>query len=285
MNKNVCIGLCVYNNKLGLPFVLNNINKMTTVFEQINIIACYDESCDNSLEILTEYKNSSTEINLDIIENAYGNRSSRTTNISNARNSILDKIRESYSEHTYFIMMDSNEYSCIGDLNIDIIEEVLQRENEWDSISFDREAGYYDTWALSYDPYIYSFFHFVESSTVVSMMRVHFNDLLENAKNNDMNKLIPVYSAFNGFAIYKSKMFLNCSYSSTIDINYIPLDILQKEKDLTNCKIKNNYFFNDCEHRMFHMESIQKNGSKIMICLKSVFSKLAEPMHNLRGPA
>ena len=284
MNKNVCVGLCVYNNSAGLPAVLNNIDKLTTVFEKVNIIACYDESYDNSLEILTEYQKNQTEIQLDIIANKYGNTSGRTANIANARNSVLDKIRESYSHYTYFIMMDSNEYSCIGDLNTNVIEEILQRENEWDSVSFDREAGYYDTWALSYDPYIYSFFHFGNSSKVVSMMREHFNALMENTKKEDINQLIPVYSAFNGFAIYKSSMFLNCSYSSNIDLEYMPMDILQKEVDLTDSKLMP-IFSDDCEHRMFHMESIKKNGSKIMISLKSVFSKLAEPIPHLRGPA
>jgi glycosyltransferase involved in cell wall biosynthesis len=284
MNKNVCVGLCVYNNSAGLPAVLNNINKLTTVFEKVNIIACYDESYDNSLEILTEYQKNHAEIQLDIIENKYGNKSGRTSNIANARNSVLDKIRETYSDYTYFIMMDSNEYSCIGDLNTNVIEEILQREDEWDSVSFDREAGYYDTWALSYDPYIYSFFHFGNSSKVVSMMRTHFNTLMKNAKREDMNQFIPVYSAFNGFAIYKSSMFLNCSYSSVINLEYMPIDILEKEVELTDSKLMP-IFSDDCEHRMFHMESIKKNGSKIMISLKSVFSKLAEPIPHLRGPA
>jgi hypothetical protein len=107
---------------------------------------------------------------------------------------------------------------------------------------------------------------------------------MKNAKREDMNQFIPVYSAFNGFAIYKSSMFLNCSYSSVINLEYMPIDILEKEVELTDSKLMP-IFSDDCEHRMFHMESIKKNGSKIMISLKSVFSKLAEPIPHLRGPA
>ena len=36
-------------------------------------------------------------------------------------------------------MMDSNEYSCIGDINIDVLKESLLLNN-WDSLSFDRAA-------------------------------------------------------------------------------------------------------------------------------------------------
>ena len=46
----VCIGLCVYNNGFGLPYIFNNIERIQTLFtEKINIIVAYDESHDNSL--------------------------------------------------------------------------------------------------------------------------------------------------------------------------------------------------------------------------------------------
>ena len=153
-------------------------------------------------------------------------------------------------------MMDSNEYSCIGDINIDVLKESLLLNN-WDSLSFDRAAGYYDTWALSFDPYIYSFFHFSNWGSVVNMMRDEFKNLLKYYKNEKCNELIPVYSAFNGFAIYKTKKFLNCKYSSNIDISLFPPNTINNEEILTKERIimsKNN----DCEHRHFHLEAIQK---------------------------
>ena len=89
--------------------------------------------------------------------------------------------------------------------------------------------------------------------------------------------LIPVHSAFNGFAIYKTSMFLNCSYSSMIHINLFP-------KHLIRCKIVND-FKNDCEHRKFHLEAIKKNGARIMVSPLSIFYKLPVPNPKLRGPA
>ena len=66
---------------------------------------------------------------------------------------------------------------------------------------------------------------------------MHFKDYKEWEKyiNTVMAKtppktLISCLSAFNGFAIYKSSMFLNCSYSSVINLEYMPIDILEKER-------------------------------------------------------
>ena len=42
-------------------------------------------------------------------------------------------------------------------------ENILKINDKWDCISFNREAGYYDMWALSFIPYVYSFNHFVDA--------------------------------------------------------------------------------------------------------------------------
>ena len=203
---------------------------------------------------------------------------SRTMRIANARNEILNYMRLSEKKcvyNKYFIMMDSNEYACVGQINIDTLRDALQRSHEWDSISFDREAGYYDYWALSFDPHIYSFYHVQNKHDVLHQMVASFATKLNASR--DLHMLIPVYSAFNGFAIYKTHMFLNCSYSSFIHIPLFP-------KELLPSKIVNN-FKNDCEHRKFHLEAIKKNGAKIMVSPLSIFHKLPIPNPNLRGPA
>ncbi len=310
-NNNCIIGLCVYNNERGLPNVLSNIVKLSEskLFNKITIVAFYDSSSDKSYSILESFKNqyqlgnnsSFQMIETVIISNnkkefrmSFGNASrvmdkSRTMRIAIARNEILNYIRSLQMRGTYnnfFIMMDSNEYACVGQINIDTLRSALERSDEWDSISFDREAGYYDYWALSFDPHIYSFYHVENKNETLQSMVTSFAKKLNDAKlnitnefneNNSSYKLIPVYSAFNGFAIYKTSMFLNCSYSSIINIHLFP-------KHLLPSKILN-HFKNDCEHRKFHLEAIKKNGARIMVSPLSIFYKL--PIHNpnLRGPA
>jgi len=280
MNCIVC--LCVYNNEFGLPFVLNNILKINDFFPNIKILVFYDNSQDKSLEILNNFNEKYR--NMEIIINTNPKSFLRTQNIANARNSLLEQIREKYSDVPYFIMMDSNEYSCIGNINMDVLKKGIDRNNEWDALSFDREAGYYDTWALSFEPFIYSFFHFHNWQNVVELMRVDFKQLMDDYKRNKPNEFIPVYSAFNGFSIYKTSKFINCSYSSNINIDLFPQDVLIKQFEVTNSNIIHN-FTNDCEHRHFHLEAIKKNNAKIRICQDFLFAKFINPPKNLRGPA
>ena len=292
-NNNCAVGLCVYNNERGLPRVLSNIVCMSQskLFDKITVVAYYDTSADKSYSILESFKNQhsksgcSTLIEMIIISNNkreirvnFGNASrvSRTARIADARNQILNYVRLAQNKNKYFIMMDSNEYACVGQINIDTLRDALNRSHEWDSISFDREAGYYDYWALSFDPHIYSFFHMQNKTEALYQMITSFSKKLTESRES--RKLIPVYSAFNGFAIYKTQMFLNCNYTSLIRLHMFPKELLLP------CKILNHYK-NDCEHRQFHLEAIKKNGAKIMVSPLSIFYKLPLPNPSLRGPA
>jgi hypothetical protein len=299
-NGNNCvIGLCVYNNERGLPSVLSNIVNISQskIFDKLTVVASYDASIDKSYSILESIKNQnsnsgSTLIETVIISNktkesrmSFGNASrvldkTRTMRIAAARNEILNYMRFAHKRgqcNNYFIMMDSNEYACVGQINLETLRNALQRSHEWDSISFDRQAGYYDYWALSFDPHIYSFFHVQNKNDTLNKMITDFAKKLNESRNSHDLDLIPVYSAFNGFAIYKTSMFLNCSYSSFINIHLFP-------KQLLPAKIVN-YFKNDCEHRKFHLEAIKKNSAKIMVSPLSIFYKLPVPNPSLRGPA
>ena len=267
------ICLCVYNNEQGLPRVLNNIKKVILLFKNTKIIAYYDSSHDNSLKLLQN-----SELDIEIIINDKPRESLKTLNICNARNAILKRIFELNPE--YFIFMDSNEYSCVGDINVEIIQEILLCSSEWDSVSFNREAGYYDYWALSFDPYIYSFFHFNQNYQVTLVkMKYCFDEVLLTNKD-----LIPVYSAFNGFAIYKTEKFINCEYSISIDHSLFPKDIIIKQAGILSQSISSNTY-NDCEHRHFHLQAINKNNARIRIYNKSLFNKLEGDNTHLRGPA
>ena len=301
INNNCVIGLCVYNNERGLPSVLSNIVKISQskLFDKITVVAFYDASADKSYSILESFKNQHSKsgpgfshelIETVIISNhkkeirmSFGNASrvidkSRTMRIANARNEILNYMRFAHKRgqvNKYFIMMDSNEYACVGQINIDTLRSAIQRSDEWDSISFDREAGYYDYWALSFDPHIYSFYHVQNKDETLQDMVASFATKLNTSR--DSQDLIPVYSAFNGFAIYKTNMFLNCSYSSLIHIKLFPKQLLPRKLL--------NHFKNDCEHRKFHLEAIKKNGARIMVSPLSIFYKLPVPNPRLRGPA
>jgi glycosyltransferase involved in cell wall biosynthesis len=281
-----CICLCVYNNEEGLPYVLKNVEKICSVYPCV-VLVFYDESSDRSLEILTEW---SERLPIRIVINPKKRLTpkKKLENICHARNMVLDILRSDYSDVPYFIMMDSNNYSCVGDINMDVLDWVMGR-SDWDAISFDREAGYYDFWALSYYPFLYSFFHFTDYKVVLGMMQEDFFLKLENQKQKNINScgddLIVVCSAFNGFSIYRAGFFLNCSYDTKIDLRWFSQRFLKEQQRITG---QNIIAFNgsDCEHRKFHLEAIRKNNARIRICVKSLFKSVGSDLSlNFAGPA
>jgi len=270
------------------------------------VIAFYDNSSDNSHLIMEVFKKkyesvcANTFKMIIVVNNSNGRKmrmdfgggsnavsramdTSRTARIAVARNGILHVIRSLHSKgfcNEYFIMMDSNEYACVGQINIPTLRSALERSDEWDSVSFNRDAGYYDYWALSYDRYIYSTFHVVNRNETANNMREDFEKKLKYANSKNDNKkydFIPVYSSYNGFAVYKTDKFLNCSYSSNIDIRLFPKNLLPRQII--------NKFTNDCEHRKFHLEAIKKNKARIVVSPLSIFYKLPVRNPALRGPA
>jgi hypothetical protein len=256
-----------------LPFVLKNIDdlKEAQIFNNIQILVFYDKSSDSSLNILKNYKGAN-RCPMIIYENSVPLMATRVVRIANARNGLLDMIRKGFSHYEYFAMMDSNHYSCIGKIRPNILREMLSRKDEWDSVSFDREDGYYDHWALSYDPYIYSFFHFENWQFAVKKMRKNFNQIMELYKITKPRELFQVYSAFNGFALYKTRMFLDCNYSSKIDTSLFPVGSVQKHIQTVEQNLIN-LFENDCEHRHFHLEAICRKNARICISFLSLFER------------
>lgn len=273
--------MCVYNNEAGLSAVLRNIRLLKPMFNELKILVAYSFSHDQSLSILM---NNADELSIEIIQVDVIENVDKTRNISNARNALLQKIRDKYCHFPYFIMMDANEYSCVGGINTDLILESLSRHNEWDAISFNREAGYYDYWALSISPYVYSFCHFLDFKTAVIKMRDYFNDILDDYVKNKPNEYISVLSSFNGFSIYKMDKFIDCNYNDTIDLSLFPPNSIYEHIRTIGINIKTHIIF-DCEHRHFHLQAIQKNNAQIKICPKYLFKKINPTNPYLRGPA
>jgi len=277
MTDSCYICLCVFNNEIGLPRVLRNIDilRESNIFQKITVLVFYDTSQDASLQILQQYQTTILSqldpmFYMEIHNELRPLRNVRTERIARARNGLIHMIRRQSQQPNYFIMMDSNDYSCVGTIKPETIRAVIQRQHEWDSISFDREDGYYDHWALSYNPFIYSFFHFSDYEKAVMVLRADFEKLMARWKETSPNEFIPVYSAFNGFAIYKTHIFLDCTYSGKIDMALFSGNAIREQMRRIGGSIKN-VFTGDCEHRHFHLEAIKKNHARIRISQLTAF--------------
>ena len=110
---------CLLNCEKYLHNVFNNIIKIGQLFNNYKIIISYDESNDESLNILLDYQKKYG--NIEIIINKNEKSIYKTENIKNARNSILNFIKNDGNNELYdfFIMMDLDDV-CEKTININV---------------------------------------------------------------------------------------------------------------------------------------------------------------------
>ena len=259
---NCCICGPAKNCGLYINKVLENIEKIGNIFDNYIIIIYYDKSDDDTLKLLKQYKHKNSKLEL------FVNRSPilpfRTHNIAKARNFIMQRIKQKYSNFPYFIMMDLDD-RCALDINIDIIKNNLKR-TDWDAVSFDHPSeGYYDFWALSIRPYVISCHHFHNKL-------LGLNKIINLINNSDKDSLIPCWSAFNGFAIYRTEKFIDCYYDGTFRNDYIPKQLLIENIKFAGPIDQTVQKNEDCEHRHFHFQAILKNNARIRISPLQIFN-------------
>lgn len=281
---NIVVGLCVKNNQNGLLKVFENISAMKPIFNKLFVAAYYDHSEDNSLEILKSLCEKYKLENIIINEEEECEPSNvRIRNIAHARNSILRFITsEECINYDIFCMMDSSMHSCQSKLNIKLLNNCINKKvifKLWDGLSFARKP-YYDI--ASYADNIFQIGYrcypdevtsneFTNSREYKSQIMRRINNTLFASKNQ--GKLLPVDSAFCGFALYKKEKFKNCIYDGLLSIKFMNKELLAK--NLTTYKIQNLHNKinpEDSEHKHFHMMAKKLNNARIMVACTDIFS-------------
>ena len=107
---NCCFCGPVKNCGPYLNKVLENIEKIATLFNDYAIIIYYDQSSDNTLEILKEYQKKNPKLQFYV--NSKPTSKFRTHNIAFARNFCLKFIRNNKEKYPFFIMMDFDDVNC-----------------------------------------------------------------------------------------------------------------------------------------------------------------------------
>lgn len=249
-----CICGTVRNCAPYLNKIFQNMELLGSLFDDYIIILYYDVSDDNTLNIMKNYQTKNPKFLF------YVNNGSllpyRTFRLALGRNFCINTIKEKYSDYEYFIMMDCDD-RCAKNINLNIMKLYLSR-NDWDCLSFMHPDGYYDAWALSIYPYIANCFIYN------SGMNPGVDKVNRIARTIKKNRLIRCSSAFNGLAIYRTNKFINCKYNGSYTLKNIPKTLLiMNVKAVRGFKTDNP--IEDCEHRAFHFEAIQKNGARIRI--------------------
>lgn len=266
-----CICGTVKNCGAYLSKVLDNMEKIGSSFEDYEILIYYDKSYDNSIDILKQYQQKNSKFFF--YENTNPLSKFRTHNLAIARNYCLNYIRKNKDTFSFFIMMDCDDVNC-KEVNINILKKYLNSD-QWDGLSFNTKGGYYDIWALSIRPYIFSYLHFNQSNFYNHVtIKQYINNIIKKAPKNS---LIECLSAFNGFSIYRTNMFLDTYYDGRIRLDLISTKKLIKQSKISNSRIiykkyeHVNGIYEDCEHRAFHIQAINNSKARIRISPEILF--------------
>jgi len=255
-----CICGAVKDCAQYLERVLTNMEKIGSVFDEYVIILCYDDSIDKTLKILTDYVEKNSRFRL-LINTIPVQNGGRTHKIAHARNHCLKHIREYFSEYNYFIMMDCDDVSA-SPVNLDVLKNNMKR-TDWDGLSFNSSRPYYDLWALSMKRLVYSCWHFSQPNA----HQIYKDAIQHLFKTCPPGELISVYSAFNGFAIYRTRKFIDSCYDGQSRLDLIPPFLMEENKRI--CGEITPYYWGgpdqDCEHRSFHLHAIFNNDAIVAI--------------------
>jgi hypothetical protein len=267
MNK-CCICAAVKDVGCHLPAIFANMEKIGSIFQDYRVVFFYDTSdlsYDNTLGVIKEYQRRNPKVSL-IVNPTPLTNVVKTRKLAHARNACLQYIREQCPTFQYFVVIDCDEIGA-PPIKIDRFKKYLQR-TDWDALSFNR-SHYYDLWALSMRELIYSCWHFQKPHA----LPVYQNAIDNALRNCQPGGLVQVYSAFGGFAIYRTAKFIDCLYDGTSRLDVIPPFLLKKNVEL--CGEVSPYQWDgpdqDCEHRSFHIQAKIKNDAKIAISPESIF--------------
>lgn len=269
-----CICGPVKNCGLYLDKVLSNIEKIGSLFDDYKILVYYDMSRDNSLSKLMNYQKKNPRLIVHI--NQKPTSPYRTHRLAIARNHCLEYVKQHKDQYPMFIMMDFDDVNA-KNLRIDVLKKYLnENAKDFDAISFNTSPMYYDIWALSIYPYCFSYNHFPNS-------QIHNYSFIQNYVEEKLNQLkpgelLPCISSFNGFSLYKTEKFVDCKYDGRVRFDLLPKKHLLAHMiasksdrmvfpDFGHVKA----LYEDCEHRAFHMEAINKQNAKIMISPEKLF--------------
>jgi hypothetical protein len=154
-------------------------------------------------------------------------------------------------------------------MNESVLKPYLNR-TDWDALSFNRKQ-YYDFWALSIEPYVYSCWHWNKPRKVIDDMRNYLKNRISELKEGE---LLPCHSAFDGFAIYRLDKFIDCTYNWNIDTNIFSKEQIEKNIEIIGSFPSTSNHMGDCEHRRFHLEAMRKNNAQIRISPLSIFHEV-----------
>lgn len=237
---------------------LRVVLKALSYFESVDVYLVESDSTDNTINLLEKIKLVSGNINSISMGSLKSKYPDRITRIAYCRNIYVEYIRANYK-------LEKWDYIAVADLdgmNLKLtrkgIRSCFTTGINWDAVMANQTFGYYDIFALrskgwveddcfkamavarhgSHPP------NQLRNSALNFISLFKYHDKFRKKFIYDQMKILPrkrfimVESAFGGFAIYRSKIFLKVKY-----------------------RLENN---NSSEHIAFHRNAI-KNNAKLFV--------------------
>jgi len=220
------------------------LNRALKNFKKVHGLIIESDSSDDTIEILEKIKAVTPNFSYISLGNLSGKMPKRTQRLAYCRNRIVQELRDnpSYGQVDFVAVADLDGVN--SELTPEKISQCWAVKEDWDVITANQGDHYYDIWALRHPQWSPG-----DCMEQLQHLKMLFDEKTSNnlavwAKmaHLDVDKgLIPVESAFGGFAIYKRDAYLSGEYSG----------LTEGGKEVV------------C-HVAFH-EKIRKNGYKIYI--------------------
>jgi glycosyltransferase involved in cell wall biosynthesis len=275
MLNNILLVGTVSNVAKTIEKELKTVVKALRSFDKIEIFLVESDSTDNTVEILKyiQQKNKNfTFVTKGHLSSRYPNRIAR---IAYCRNIYVQFIKENFEKNQWQYVAVADLDGMNKKLTSNAIDTCFETDIKWDGIMANQKYGYYDIYALRALNWVETdcFSELqklknispnpnVSQNSIVNFLTNfnHFDHLREIAIFSKMKIIarksppIKVESAFGGFAIYKSNVFLNSDYESS---NYKESEHVEFHRKLT--KIGFSFFINpDLINNNFNSYNISK---------------------------
>jgi hypothetical protein len=236
MNKikgKVCISLLTKDSSKWLPHSLKNVEKYASYFEDYYCLIVDGYSKDVTKLIANSWCKGDTNRRKFVTQPTEGLE--RMKSLVEARNFVIDQFKSQFGSDVYLLLIDSDSPNTTP-FDEEGFLSSFKTDKEWVCMFPNQKGEYYDLWALRDT--------ILNEDYQLKFRGLQWNGEMQNAlKPYQQSKYSkdgfwPVYSAFGGAGLYKSK--------------YI-LDSNTRYKDETEYMLNNKkYIVPVCEHVPFH---------------------------------
>lgn len=207
--KILICGVC-RNIEPAVSYTIRNIEELGSQFQDYKVIIYENNSTDQTVALLSSWAVGKEQVTF-ITENLREDELPlcRTEKIARARNIVLDVARGSpYKDYEFLIMVDLDFKT---DWPIEEMINTIHSKVEWDAVS-----GNGVIWHGTYeDRYAHRDKNFPLGPELLGDYWI--NDISATWFRIDQDEWLPVYSAFGGIGIYKTKTILQFSYSGIVN--------------------------------------------------------------------